>query len=57
MYCLNYNCSSITLGGKRDHLRILKKRTGVLLRSQQDMENKMINFFKEKVSAFNKLFQ
>ena len=52
MFCLNYNCSTITLGGQFDHLRILEERTGSLLRSQQDMENRMIDFFKGKVSAF-----
>ena len=51
MFCLNYNCSIITLGGQSDHLRKLEKQTGMLLRGQQDMENKMIDFFKEKVSA------
>ena len=51
MFCLNYNCSIITLGGQRDHLRRLEKRTGMLLRTQQDMENRMIDFFKGKVSA------
>jgi hypothetical protein len=45
MFCLNYNCSSITLDGQRDHLRMLEQQTGTLLRSQQDMENRMIDFF------------
>ena len=48
MFCLNYNCSSITLGGQRDHLRVLEQQTGSLLRSQQNMEKRMIDFFKEK---------
>jgi hypothetical protein len=51
MFCLNYNCSIITLGGQSDNLRWLEKQTGVLLRAQQDMENRMINFFKEKASV------
>ncbi len=51
MFCLNYNCSIITLGGQSDHLRKLEKQTGMLLRAQQDMENRIIHFFKEKVSA------
>ena len=45
MFCLNYNCKSITLGGQHDHLQILEEKTGTLLRSQQDMENRMIGFF------------
>ena len=51
MFCLNYNCSIITLGGQSDNLRRLEKQTGMLLRTQQDMENRMIDFFKGKVSA------
>ena len=51
IFCLNYNCSIITLGGQRDNLLMLEKRTGILLRTQQDMENRMIDFFKGKASA------
>ena len=52
MFCLNYNCSSISLGGQRDHLRILEQQTGTLLRSQQDMENRMIDFFQREGKRF-----
>jgi hypothetical protein len=51
MFCLNYNCSIITNGGQRDPLRMLAKRTGLLLRGQQDMENRMIMFFKGKSAS------
>ena len=52
MFCLNYNCSTITLGGQRDHLRILEQQTGILLRGQQDMENRMIDFFQREGKRF-----
>jgi hypothetical protein len=60
MFCLNYNCSIITLGGQSDNLRKLEKQTGMLLRAQQDMENRMIDFFKKKALAAdenNRIFE
>jgi len=50
IFCLNYNCNIITLGSRRDNLRKLEKLTGLLLRNQQNVENRIIDFFKGKTA-------
>ncbi len=49
MFCLNYNCNIITCGGRPAALRELEKRTGMMLRAQQVMEGKLIDFSKERI--------
>jgi hypothetical protein len=51
MFCLNYICGKIVACEKPDNLQILEEKTGILLQAQQDMEKKLIEFFKARASA------
>jgi hypothetical protein len=54
MFCLNYNCDRIRTFDQRDNLKILEQRTGMMLKAQYDMENHLIDFFRQRASLIYK---
>lgn len=52
IFCLNYNCTRITLGGRQHDLLTLEKRTGKLLSAQHDLEIGLIDFLRKRGNIF-----